>query len=89
MFLKTAIKRPVTTVMIMLIAILGGMVSILGLNLDLMPSVDIPVAVVSTTYVGAGPEEMETLVTKPIESALGTVSNVDSITSTSSSNSST
>lgn len=88
MFLKTAIKRPVTTVMIMLIAILGGMVSILGLNLDLMPSVDIPVAVVSTTYVGAGPEEMETLVTKPIESALGTVSNVDSITSTSSSNSS-
>ena len=86
--IKTAIKRPVTTIMVMLIAILAGVVSLLGLNLDLMPSVNVPIAAVSTVYVGAGPEEIETLITKPIEEALGTVSNVDTIMSTSSANSS-
>lgn len=85
---KLSIKRPVTTIMCMIIAIMGGLLGLSALNMDLMPTIDIPLAVVSTTYVGAGPEEMETLITKPIEEALGTVSNVDEITSTSSSNSS-
>ncbi|MDD3571120.1 MAG: efflux RND transporter permease subunit, partial [Lachnospiraceae bacterium] len=88
MFSRASIKRPVTTVMVMLIVVLGGLIGYKSLNLDLMPSMDIPVAIVSTTYVGAGPEEIETLITKPLEEALGTVSNVDEITSTSSANSS-
>ena len=88
MLSKVSIKRPVTTVMVMLIAALAGVVSLLGLNLDLLPNMTIPIAVVQTTYVGAGPEEIESLVTKPIEGALGTVSNVETITSTSSENSS-
>lgn len=85
---KISIKRPVTTMMAMLIAILAGVLGLTGLSMDLMPTIDIPLAIVSTTYVGAGPEEIETLITKPIEESLGTVSNVDEITSTSSSNSS-
>lgn len=85
---KTAIKRPITTIMVMLVFILAGLVSLSALKLDLMPSINIPIAAVSTTYVGAGPEEIESLVTKPVEEALGTVSNVDTITSTSSANSS-
>lgn len=85
---KICIKRPVTTIMVMFIAILAGVVSLMNLKLDLMPQMDIPIAVVSTTYVGAGPEEIESLITEPIEEAMGTVSNVDSITSTSSANSS-
>ena len=88
MFSRAAIKRPVTTIMVMLIVVLGGLIGYNSLNLDLMPSMDIPVAIVSTTYVGAGPEEIETLITKPLEEALGTVANVDTISSTSSSNSS-
>ena len=88
MLSKASIKRPVTTVMIMLIVMLGGIISYFSLNMDLMPSMNIPVAIVSTTYVGAGPEEIESLITKPLEEALGTVTNVDSITSTSSANSS-
>lgn len=88
MFSKVAIKRPVTTIMVMLIAILAGVISLSGLSMDLMPTIDIPLAIVSTTYAGAGPEEIETLITKPIEEALGTVSKVDKITSTSSSGSS-
>lgn len=85
---KTSIKRPVTTIMILLMTILAGFIGLSGLKMDLMPSIDIPIAIVSTTYVGAGPEEIENMITKPIEEALGSVSNVDKISSTSSANSS-
>ena len=88
MFSKASIKRPVTTVMCLLIVIGAGLLAMMGMKLDLMPSISIPVAIVSTTYVGAGPEEIESLITEPLEETLGTVSNVDSITSTSSANSS-
>lgn len=53
MLIKTAIKRPVTTIMAILIVILAGVISLTTLKLDLMPSIDIPMAIVSTTYVGA------------------------------------
>ena len=86
--IKTSIKRPVTVMMCLIMVIMAGLISLKSLKLDLMPSIDIPIAIVSTTYVGAGPEEIENLVTKPIENAVGTVSNVDTISSTSSSNSS-
>lgn len=85
---KVSIKRPVTTVMVLLIVLMTGAVSLLGLKLDMMPSMDIPVALVSTTYVGAGPEEVEQLITKPIESSVGTIANIKELSSTSSSNSS-
>ncbi len=88
MFSKLSIRRPVTTVMIILIVCLCGIVSLLGLKMDLMPSMDIPIAIVSTSYSGAGPEEIENIITKPIEEVLGTVSNVDTIQSTSSAGSS-
>ncbi|MBE6008458.1 MAG: efflux RND transporter permease subunit, partial [Lachnospiraceae bacterium] len=88
MLSKLTIKRPVTTVMVLLIVCLCGIVALTGLKMDLMPSMDIPVAVVSTSYTGAGPEEIETMLTKPIEEVLGTVSNVDSISSVSSAGSS-
>ncbi len=88
MFSRISIKRPVTTIMVTLMVILGGVVGLSALKLDLMPSIDIPVAVVSTTYVGAGPSEIENLITEPLEGALGTVSNVKTISSTSSANSS-
>ena len=86
--IKTSIKRPVTVMMCLIMVIMAGLISLKSLKLDLMPSMDIPIAIVSTTYVGAGPEEIENLVTKPIENAVGTVSNVDTVSSTSSSNSS-
>ncbi len=88
MLSKLTIKRPVTTVMVLLIVCLCGIVALLGLKMDLMPSMDIPVAVVSTSYSGAGPEEIESMITKPIEEVLGTVSNVDTISSVSSAGSS-
>ncbi|WP_058484878.1 efflux RND transporter permease subunit [Defluviitalea phaphyphila] len=85
---KISINRPVTTVMAMFIVILLGIVSIGRLSVDLLPQFTLPYALVMTEYSGAGPEEIETLITKPIESAVGTVSNLKNISSTSSNGSS-
>lgn len=49
---------------------------------------DLPIAVVMTTYVGASPEEIEELISKPMEESLGSIANVDTVTSYSSTNSS-
>lgn len=85
---KISILRPVTTVMVLLMVILGGILAYSGLSLAMMPTMNIPIAIVSTTYIGAGPNEIETLISKPIEEALSSISNMDTVTSISSSNSS-
>lgn len=81
---KLAVKRPVTTIMVMLVIILLGVVSLTQLPLDLMPDIEIPVALVATNYSGVGPQEMENLVTRPIEDAVATVSDLEGINSVSS-----
>lgn len=88
MFSKTAIKRPITTIMVILMVAMGGILSYTNLDLALMPTMDIPIAIVSTTYVGAGPSEIETLITKPIEEAISSISNIDTVSSQSMANSS-
>ena len=86
MFSKLCIRRPVTTVMVTLMVFIAGIVSYMNLDQALMPNVDLPIAVVMTTYVGAGPEEIENLVCEPLEEALSSVSNMDTVMSISSSN---
>ena len=88
MFSKIAVKRPVTTIMLLLMVILAGVVALSGLSMDLMPSVNIPIAIVSTSYTGAGPNEIQTLISRPLEEVLATVSNIDDITTVSSDGSS-
>jgi len=67
------------------IEIINGItVSLFKLPIDLLPKIEIPIAVVSTNYAGVGPEEIENMITKPIEEAIGTVANIDKLTSTSS-----
>lgn len=88
MLSKFSVKKPVTIVMIVLIFVIFGAVSFTQLNTDLLPSMNIPYAAVSTTYIGASPGEVENTVSKSIESALATVQNVKKIQSISSENSS-
>ncbi|SDK87038.1 efflux RND transporter permease subunit [Natronincola ferrireducens] len=83
-----SVKRPVTTVMVICIILLLGFVSLTKLSIDLLPNINVPVAIVSTQYTGVGPYEIEDLVTRPVEEVLATVSNVKNITSTSSEGSS-
>ncbi|MCH7804879.1 MAG: efflux RND transporter permease subunit, partial [Acidobacteria bacterium] len=79
-----AIRRPVLiTVVFLIITLLGG-VSFLRLPVDLMPDVTFPTLTVQTNYGGVGPEEMEELVSIPLERALSATPGIEEMTSTSS-----
>lgn len=81
---KMSVKRPVTVLMITFIIILLGSVSLSRLPIDLLPKIEVPVAIVSTSYSGVGPQEIEKLITQPVEEALATVNDIKNITSISS-----
>ena len=80
---RLSITRPVTMLMLVLALLILGMTSRSRLPLDLYPDVEFPVVVISTAYPGTGPEEMETLVTKPVEDAVSSVAGLDDVTSSS------
>ncbi|MBM4333470.1 MAG: efflux RND transporter permease subunit [Deltaproteobacteria bacterium] len=75
------VKRAVTTVMIFLAMIILGLVSFAGLGIDLMPEIEIPTIGVVTKYEGAGPQEVESRITKLLEAQLSTVPNLDKLES--------
>lgn len=79
----TSVKRPVAIIMVFLIVILLGTVSVSKLKMDLLPELNLPMALAMTTYDGVGPEEIENLITRPIENIVGTVSGIKTINSTS------
>ncbi|MFP4661187.1 MAG: efflux RND transporter permease subunit [Halanaerobiales bacterium] len=81
---NTAIKRPITTIMMVLLVVLLGVIAFYRVNIDLFPDISFPAAVVITEYEGVGPEEIETMVTRPIEGAVATVTNISNLNSTSS-----
>ena len=76
------IKRPVFTWVLVALPVVLGIVSYGSLGVDLFPNVDFPVCTVTTVLPGAGVEEMETTVTKPIEDIINTVSGIDELRST-------
>jgi HAE1 family hydrophobic/amphiphilic exporter-1 len=78
-----SVYRPIFTVMIFLIVIILGLVSFSRLPIDLLPDITYPTLSLSTSYGNASPEEMEEIVTRPIEEALAAVPGVEEITSTS------
>lgn len=86
---KACIQHKVATLLAVIMVILFGILYGTKLQMALMPNMELPMAVVMTTYVGASPSDIEELVTDPLESAIMSVSGVDSIDSTSSENVST
>lgn len=76
-------RRPVGVFILVTLAVILGSISSGFLKLSLYPDIDIPMFIVSTTYSGAGPEEIETLITKPLEEAVSAVANVKTVSSTS------
>ncbi|NQT21191.1 MAG: efflux RND transporter permease subunit, partial [Planctomycetes bacterium] len=81
---RFSIHRPVLTMMVMLIVIILGGVSLMRLPIDLMPDITNPTLSVRTNYENASPEEMEELITRPIEEALSAVPGVEEVSSVSS-----
>ena len=80
---QISVNRPVTTLMIFVAMVVLGLVSMSMLGLDLMPELEIPSVSIITGYEGAGPEEVETLITEPMEDTLSTISGVDEVISVS------
>ncbi|MDR0424426.1 MAG: efflux RND transporter permease subunit [Clostridiales Family XIII bacterium] len=80
-FSKIAVKRPVTTIMFMLIIVVLGVVSFSRLSLDLLPRMQLPIAVVVTQYANSAPSEVETIITRPIENQIARVESLDTLTS--------
>jgi HAE1 family hydrophobic/amphiphilic exporter-1 len=79
-----SVNRPVFTSMATLIVMILGGMALLRLPIDLMPDITYPTLSVTTTYANASPEEIEELVTRPIEEALSAVTGVEEISSSSS-----
>ena len=77
-----SIRRPVFVTCIVLLSLVAGLGSMSKLGVDLFPDVTFPVVFVQTPYPGAGPSEVETLVSKPLEDELSTLSGIKRISST-------
>lgn len=86
---KFSVRKPLTVFMAVIVAIVLGVVSYTRMTPDLMPSIDLPYVVVVTSYPGATPEKVETVISKPIEQSMGTLDGIKNITSDSSENVST
>jgi len=78
-----AVKRPVAVSMFTFAVLLFGMVSLGRLSVNLLPDLSYPTLTIRTDYNGAAPGEVEQLVSKPIEEAIGVVKGVRKVTSTS------
>ena len=86
MFSKFSVKKPYTVLVAVIMVIILGVVSLMKMTTDLLPSISLPYVIVMTTYPGASPETVEMVVTKPVEASMATISNIKSISSTSNEN---
>lgn len=86
MLSRFSVKRPYTVWVAVAMVLVLGYISLTNMTADLLPSIDLPYSVVYTSYIGASPDEVEQQVTRPVESALATVSNIEKISSVSSEN---
>lgn len=88
MFSKFSVKKPLTIFVGVIMVILLGFISFTSMKTDLLPKLDLPYVMISTTYPGASPEKIEQIVTKPLEKVIATTSGIKNINSVSSENSS-
>lgn len=81
-----SVKKPFTVFVAVVAILVFGVMSYVKMTPDLMPNMDYPYAVVVTTYPGAAPEEVEAVVTKPMEQSMATLNDIKTVTSTSAEN---
>lgn len=83
---KSSVNKPITTLMIFAAVIVMGLYSLINIPIDLFPEMDPPYISVMTSYPGANASDIETNVTRPLETAFNTVDNLKEISSVSSDN---
>ncbi len=88
MLSKFSVKKPYTVIVGVVLIMILGYVTFTNMTVDLLPNMNMPYAIVMTTYPGASPEEVETTVTRPVEQSMATISNIKDMMSTSSENAS-
>ena len=76
MLSRLSVKKPYTVVVAVILVLILGSISFINLQTDLLPSIELPYLVIMTTYPGASPEEVEMVVTRPIEQVVATASNI-------------
>ena len=76
---KFSVKKPFTILVMVVAIIILGFVSLSGMTTDLLPKMSLPYLLVITTYPGASPEKVESSVSEPVESALGSFSGVKNV----------
>lgn len=83
---KLVIKRPVSAIIVVFGLVVFGIMSLLGLPQELTPEMEMPMLIVSTVYPGAGPEDVEKLVSREIEGSVGSLSGIETVMSRSQEN---
>ena len=78
---SVSIKRPIFMTSVMIAIMIAGYAAFKSMSVDLFPDVSIPVVTVQTVYPGAGPAEIETLVSRPIEENISTIAGIKRLTS--------
>ena len=78
---KFSVNRPITVLMLFIALIVIGIISYQGLGLDLLPDMSFPISAIMVSYPGVAPEEIETLITIPLEEAVSTMNQIDTINS--------
>lgn len=86
MLSKISVKKPYTVLVGVVLIIVLGVLSLRNMSTDLLPDMELPYAIIMTTYPGASPEEVESTVTKPVEQAMASISNMKKVSSISNSN---
>ena len=76
-----SVNRPITVLMIIMVILVLGVISFPQLGLDMLPDITYPIISVVTEYQGVAPEDMEKMVTRPLEEAISTVKGVKSVDS--------
>ncbi len=84
--IKAVLKRPVTMVLAILCLLVFGLSSVFTSKMELTPEMNFPMMLISSVYAGASPENVNDLVTKPVEDAVGTLSGIKNIQSVSQEN---
>ena len=85
---SVAIRRPVSVIMLMITMVGMGLLGLKNMPVDLMPNMNVPVVLIQTTWIGATPEDMDSLVTRKIEEVMPNIEGIKEMNSTSSENSS-
>ncbi len=86
MLSKFCVRKPYTVFVAVVIVLILGFLSFRNMSTDMLPSMEMPYAIVMTTYGGASPEEVERAVTEPVEQAMSSINNVKEVQSMSISN---